>query len=687
MPADTNVPGDSNISGINTPGIEYPSGKFTRKAVKDAAQAYAIAKAFENANRERDAKNAEIAKKYNGENPFSTAKMRASGQGSRANFSTRFMSAVVDRKIPEFVNVIESSQSLTNSELPKHWADGYEKAQRFRKRITDTIRSWPQWRDYLYRVAAENTLYGYQCSACTDSYNWRPEIFTQSNFYVPDDMYQFADACQVLVLKKPFMISEAIEKIADAQAADLAGWNLENMVEAINNARPKNRATSTTQSQRREWVDLNREGTIFESFQTGTKFIQTYDCYFQEANGTITQYMVNMLDGKELYKQESRYKKMADVAAFTTLQVGNGKLHGSNGLGKLLFNIAVAAERSMCMFTDAANMSSYKILRFKGTDAAKANQVKITVAQPFVVLVTDAEILDKIDLAPDPTLFISLYSQLVALAETISASVLPGSTNPLQADEKATATQVSIDAQRENEVKASQLARFAYMFSNTIAMMQRRLCDIETIDDEAKSMQKAMLTEDGLTAEEIQILAKAPVAKSLSDIEAMTKQNLEWLIAKYGLTDFIDKNRVAEKDIRANVGDELADAVLMRPETIETSEIENIQKQIQENATMITSQQEVPVSPRDNHVIHRQVIKQDLLKLAEVLPVSPDPKLLNAVSLGLVHYGAHIDAELAQGAKPEQLAEDIQWMQQTKEMIVKLGKAANDLIQGMPAES
>lgn len=663
----------------NNPDIDIETGRIRQRAVKNAKQAFSIAKNLERANRKRDAKNADICKKYNGDQPFNAAKLKAAGQDWRNNANTEFMASIVDRKVPEFVNMIESARVLTNAALPVGHPDGAIKSDKFRRRFTDYVRSWEDWRDFLTQTAAENLLYGYACPACTDPYDWRPELFTQSNFYVPENSAQSAKKLQTLILRKDFTIDEAIRKLADSDSFSLAGWNIVNWVKEINNAMPKNKAWTIDESNWREFVDQIRDGTLYESLNTSNKVIQTFDCYFKEASGRVTQYIVSYKDGKELFKQEDRYKGMQDVCTLVSLQAGNLKLHGSKGAGRKVFNIHVSAEKNRNMFLDAVNLSTNKIIVIKTQDFAKANKIKLTVASPFAIVVTDGEILENADFKPDIEVFGAAESLLTHLAEVIVGAVLPGVAG-IEDNPKETATKSTIDAQRENEIKVGVLARWAYQFSRVIGMMQKRICIIDTTDEEAQKFQEELMKKDGLTAEEIQMLAECPPAKNLSDIAAIQTQALQEFLLKYGGTPFIDMNKVVERDANQILGPELAEEILLTPDTQQANEVEQIRQQTIECATMLATQQPVAVSTRDNHELHRAELKRQLMILASVLPQNPDPLLAHAVELGFTHMQEHIDMQLQQGAKPSDVAEDSLWLRDAVKTFTMAQKAVKEAL-------
>lgn len=671
-------PSSATDGGINTPDIDPKTGKIQQVAIADADQAYGIAKAFFDGGKERDRKNGIITSKYNGDSPWVQTKLDNAGQGWRNNVCTGFLSSIVDRKQPEFVQAIEGVSALTNAQLDEKFQNADKKSAYFRQCLTELIRSWEGWRDFLHAASMENLLYGYACVAWTDKYNWRPELFTQGNFQVPDDVAQSSSRCQVLVLRKKYLINEAIKKIADTKSAHLAGWNIPNWVQAINNARPADKAGSIDKNRAREYADLARMGTLFESYRTGSKVIECYEVFGMEANGMITQYLVGAKDGKEYFHQRYRYNSMTDVCTFLSLQVGNQKLLGSKGLGRMLLNLSIAAERARNLALDCCTLSQNLIIRVAAKDYNKIKNLQMSVVSPFTIVAIDGEFIEmKIEF--DQEMFAALDNKLVYLAETVAGAVLPGSMNPDSGTDEKTATQSALDAQREQNTKAGVMARWAYQVSNMVSCIQRKATDPGTTDLQAKAFQKK-LKQYGFTADEILAIGREPAARSLQDLEVVRKAQIQAISMKYGATPFVNQSKLVEMDIESMSSPQIKNEIFLQPEQLEANEIEAVQKQILEDAAMLEGQS-VPVSPRDNHPIHRATGKKDLLVLAEVIATAPDPAILKAIDLGFQHFQEHLQKELqVTGQATPEMKADAEWLKDAQAALKKAMQLAKQLM-------
>jgi hypothetical protein len=667
--------GGSDV-GINTPDINK-EGKPQRYAFKDAAQAFSICTSLEVANRETDKVNSEIGSRYNGAAPFKRAKLKAAGQSHRYNIHTGYLCSIIDRKVLDFPSVIENARSLTNASLPRNHPDGAKKADIYRAALTRVVRSWPEWRDFLQRCAAEDVLYGYGCAACTDRFDWRPEVFVQGQFYVPDGTLQYSKKCQCIAFRKPFLLAEAVEKILNIEDASLAGWNVENMVKAINNASPDRPQTTGNFANTRAWEDAVREQTICSSYTNGAKIVNTWDFYAQEIDGTVSQAMVEAKSGDELFMQRNRYQSMEDVCQFFSLQVGNGKLKGSKGLGRLLVNLAIAAEKSRNLFFDTVAMSQNLIFKCTPAELAKLQQtgIPLTISNPFAIIGIEGELL-QVQVQANPELFMSLNNVLNGFGEVLAGTVLPGNVYGDDSSDE-TATKTTVDAQRENQVRAGVLARWAFQVSKIISMMQRRLGDPETIDEVAKEFQ-ADLLQAGLTPEEIVLLSNSPAARDLSDIAAIQAQQIAAVSMKYGNSPFIDQKKLVKRDVEQMTSPELADELLLDDQETAVITVEQSRLQLMELGTMIDGVPEIPVSPRDDDAVHMDTIEENWLKIAPVLQSAPEPQLIKATRASINHYSQHIEAAKMKGMDPQMLGQRMAMLKDADSSLKALEKQLSE---------
>lgn len=709
--------------GINNPKFDS-EGNIINRAVSSASQAYAACTGIINARRTGAKVDAKVEFYYNGGAPMQQSRLVAARQNWRHNIGTGFLSSIIDRRVPSFVTAIESAAHLTMAKLGSGFTDAPKKTAVFRKGFTDLVRSWSGWRDLITITALENLLYGSCMVANTDPMEWRPKVYRRDRGYVPDGTLQDPKNCQALILLEDWTPSEALKKIIDRAEAEGVGWNIENTISCVRDAQPKNPNKTNSaagEAYGRDYQDLIRETTATSNYESGAKVLDQYQAFFQEADETITQYILRRSDGKEVFCGLNRFESMDDIVQLFTLEPGSGKYYGSKGIGRMILNLHIAAEKARNTLLDMFTVGSLKMIKVAPKDFAKLSRLQFQVATPFAFIGVEGEEMQGPSILNEEFLqaFMSLDGSLVSMAEQIAGAVLPG--KGMEGGEKPTATQVEYDAEREAQVRMGTTARWAYQVSRVVSCMQRRVCceanikeaqrifnktqsipfrvkaslfavmnrlglnmQIENpqiergFDEEAIDFLLSMLQE-GLSGPELYYLGRQPAAKSLVDVQLQLEQQISQFAAKYGATGLLDMDKVMRMEGDATLGKDVMNDIMRKPEQEQTNESEGIRQQQAEIASLMTGSDSVPVSPRDLDLIHMQVVEDRFKQAMQALVTVPSPDGITLAQKAAAHHSAHLEQAKAKKMTPDELqphalAQQIM-QQQIKQATTTLQKA------------
>lgn len=662
MPDDIPVTDSADTTGtISSPGVSA-GGKIKRRAIRDAKQARAIITSLENASRERNQKNARIMAKYNAEKPFSQKSLEQDGLGWKSNFTTMPLPMLVDKVSPRFVKAEESIKYLVNSALPDNVPGNPAKTEAFRREITSTVRARPGWKDLIAEIAQENCLFGFTSVAWTDEFHWFPQHFRQDEFYVPSGTKHQSSSAQIVILREVFLIHELFALIEDNEAASTAGWKIENTVLAVNSAMPENR-----RSQHYDWgriqEDLIRESTVGASLETGALTVTVWHLFAQEVTGKISHMIVvdqaqgapgypRASDASEktvLFDREDQFDSMDQCVGFYSFQQANGKLQGSKGIGRQVYSLAAMVDRARNEIVDRLNLSGKIIIQ---CDEKAGRRFKASIVGPALLIGHGYEVNSmKIDGATEP--FIAMDQFLTSLLDQMAGSTTPKAFE----GERVTKAAVDLFAAREEEGRDNILSRFLGQFAAMMRTVQKRLCDPDTADDDAKKMQERLLKV--MSREELTELSKQPVAETISDYTGVERQQIV-LIAQEGRGNPLYNQRELERrKLSAQISDEFADSVLL-PDEDPTELAEQTRLQMLELLILAQQASQVPISPRDNHLVHLQTLLPALESTATTA-ADPDPAAaghgVEVMHAMLDHANQHFEAAESQGVPKSELAE------------------------------
>lgn len=647
-------------SVIQSPKID-DSGKPTQRSIKDAAMARDIVKTVVMAGRNRSIVNSRILAKYNAERPYDAYKLEAEGLGWRSNFTTKPLPSMIEKVAPRFTEAVNGLKYLTNSSLSNKWQNSVEKTEHFRKTITKTIRAHKGWKTLLEDIAFDNAIFGHTIVSRLDEFTWFPKHFKQEESFVADGTKADPRWAQIVVLKEVYLPHELFALIQEKDAAEVAGWNLENTREAINKASPiQIRDRLNVGGTLETWYqNAIRELTIGASYMAGASVVVVYTLLAREVTGKVSHYRLAGPEMLEIFSRDDKFESMEDSVSFFSFQKGNGTLHGSKGVGRDIYEMAGMVDRTRNEVVDRLIMSGKTM--FQG-DIKRIHTFKMSVIGSTIIVPNGWQVLEqKMDGNVEPFLKLDAYfSQLV--------DQLVGAVSPPTAEGEAFRSPAAWNllAQRQEEGRDVRITRFLEQFTNLVGLMQKYICDPDTVEDDAKAAQKELL--DLMSQDEIDELAAQPVAGTVRDLTPVERQAIAMLAASKKGNPLYNQRQLEVEELNAGPGAEFAERVLL-PDQDPTEEAEQHRLQ-QLEIILLSGGQPVPVSPRDNHVIHLSVLMPTAEQMAQhILEGKFSSDTMEAFG---AHINEHFNRALQQGVKKEQLAEIAEFVKKLGPALAKL---------------
>lgn len=664
--AGTNDEQAPTASGINSPMLSK-AGKPKQRAITDVTQMFNIIGNLQQARRSQNEKNGRIQGKLNAERPYDDDTLRSEGLGYKSNFSTKPLSTTVDKVSARLTKSVQAARYLTSAELPDSIPDANKKTELFRQEITNCIRRWPGWYDFISEVAAEDSTFGWTTIAWLDTESWKPVHFRQDRAYLPDGTKHSVDSVQFAAFLQYVMPHELANLIRgengsaeDLKLAEDAGWDIPNTIESINNAKPPSipAAQSAPYTDFRRYEDALRESSVTLSLVDGAKQVMLWHVFATEIDGKISHYMGDGNSKKLLFEKLDRFDKIEDCLALISYQQGNGLLMGSKGIGREIYELSNIVDRSRNEVVDRLQMSGKIIVT--GPEN-KINRFKLTVLGN-VCIIPEGFTINQNKIESSVQDFIALDQLLTQLLDQIAGGVTPRTFER----ERVTSTEVNLYAAREEEKRDDIDTRFVTKLGAVISTIQRRIVK-DTSDPDSKRVREKLL--NYMSEEEMNDLASQPALRTVEDYTMSDTQKLVAFAEQKRQDPLYNQTKLQRYSAAALISAEFADDVLL-PENDPTVPSEQSRQQLLEN-TLLAQGGEVPVSPRDNHPIHRAVLKQTLGPIAQAAGQG-DPQALAVAEAFLKHWSAHLEASMAAGEDKAALAPEIKEIQAVAQQLGEL---------------
>jgi hypothetical protein len=654
VPRDPTLASNESYNGPASPQLKPGSSKHL-PAFSNIGQVAALVKSLKHENREREIKNSRILAKYDAERPYRPEELSADGLSWKVNFSTKPLATLIDKVVPRFTTAVRSMRYLTASQLPDRFPNASDKTEEFRKEITATCRSHEGWDELLSEISLEDVLFGYCGVAWLDRFTWFPKLYQQESFLVPEGTRHTSKSAPVACFKQTYLLHELFELIADDKAATDAGWDVNEVIVSINSAVPSSMRSGFSEPYR-IYADLKRESSILTTF-TGSKAVEAWHTFVTEIDGHITHIIHDATSEKQLFRKDKQFQRMSDCASFYSFQHGNGKIHGSKGIGRELYAMAGVLDRARNEVVDRLQLSGKLVLQCDEKDIKRFRMSVVGNA----ILIAQGYKIDSQKIDGNIDSFFKLDQFLTDLLDTIA-----GSTSPKVFEgERVTKAAVELYASREEERRDAIIERFLTQFARMMSTIQRRLCNPDASDDDAKEMQSRLLKV--MTPEELSYLANQPAVETVSDYTEAERQQMV-MVAQEGRGNPLYNQRELEKrKLTAQVDAEFADAVLLPDE--DPTELAEQTRLQQMECQLLQAGQPVPVSPRDNDKIHVDILRKLISAVTANgnLPPEEEPILENLAG----HVQAHMQSAEKKGLMA-QMSDEKQWFAGLQNTIEKL---------------
>jgi hypothetical protein len=661
------------------------------------AQAHSLFKDFLKDNRDRNNKNAAITRKRDGEQPYSPKKLKAAGQSWRNNRPTGFMSAMLRRLHPPYKQMLDQLPLLTYADFPAKNLGTDKERDAFRKGVTDMIRGWTGWSDFLDQIIAEDIDFGYAAVSWASEFDWKAKLHRSDEAFFYVGCPQEAGDVEVWGLKQNFRVHEVMEIIELGDKAKDAGWHRENLIKKLNSA-PKEFDNRASEENARQMEDLARENNYAASYSSAVKVVKTGHIFALDKTGkSVDHYIFDRDDGTPLYFMAGRYSKMSHVLQLFAAEIGDRTLHSSRGAGRVLYNTHVSIEQARNLIQDALHLSGLILIKKSGKQNAGSTETNaLTVQHPFAILGDGYEPIEGVKFEVNAEAFFALDRHASAQAEILVGAFMPGQVS-MDSKGARTASEINYMASIDAQIKAGSLARFADQAFAMISEMQRRACHPETVlaakqvheqmlksgkmpvydeklfQDLAKAQavqdfffvdcpsyldQDAIkmavkLFEEGLTVVQIIMLANSSSRSTVEDAIASQSGLLEGIVARYAADPLVDTTELKRRDIASKLGADAAER-LLNVDLNPLSQLKQGRGQLMELATLLTGN-DVPVDPTDDDLTHLQVVSDRIAPMIANPDISPLTSSQQFLSKAAAHADQHIQSALKKGIKPPAL--------------------------------
>lgn len=663
--ADIEKPSGESLDPTGNATIVTPELEVVNRSISSVSQAYAVCDQMIEDFKKGISVAKRITAKINGERPYDQSKLKQAAKDWKANVSTGFLSSECGKVIPRFYMPVKTAKYLTAAELPPGHAEGAAKANFFRQVITDAVRSWPKYNFFLRGLAREVAVYGFAFCWFPDEYDWRPSLLRMDKGFVPQGT-EVLEEPQFFLARYDYKPYEILQLLKDNIEAGRDEWKKDAVVSALKGAQQP--ATETSRSDARTYEDLIRQANWGYSYSKGIKVVRTWHLFAKESTGWVSHYVL-LIDGSKdseyptdltearlLYEKLDKFQNMKEVVQPIVFDYGDGTIHGSWGVGQILYDLSVQVEKVRNDSIDNIRLTNK--VKIQVPEAKNSTDVKQLVNDQFVVVSGGTFAGNTAGITSDAEGYEVLDQKLTNLAQQKIGSFVPPI--PLQPSD-IKAAQVNAAMMKERELQEALLENWLIQFAEVMRTICRRLTNTESPDPIAQAVLGRLLTR--LTAEEIMVLADQFPVKSVMDFTEYKAQQRGMFAANVKDNPMFNQRAVA-RFMAEGAGDEQFVQAIMEQDGDQSQMVAAQRAQILESTTLETGRN-VPVLQSDNDWGHMQTLKPEI----QAALTSGNPNL-PAVVAKLEHYAGHWNQGVAKKTLPkDQINSEKQWIAEAEKAI------------------
>lgn len=676
-------------SAINAPDLDGDVLDTEARSISNVAQAAGICSDSEAKNRARAQRAFIVQQVADGAAPYSFAARLQTAKSWMNNFSTNWLAGLNQPLRMRLQNAVVTADVLTYSQLPDTVDDWSEKTDLLQMGQSNVLRNWDNFSDFLSAVSGDTALQGYCYAVFLDPWTPFPTFFKLEDARVPERSKMNPSELQWFCADWDYPVQDFIALFKDEEAAEAAGYNVENCNEAANKATVDQESNQANINKPRRFAEMITEGAIGVGYGGGgQRIVKCWLFWSVEYDGKVTIWLIDRDTKKLLRLAVKEFPSMGDVLQIFSFEGGNSCIHSSKGIGRVLINQALAIEKNRCRMFDSMGLASFLILQ---ADVAARNRLDISINAPFVLIDSNAKV--------QPQTFQSGWEGYIAIDRFLTSAAQQAAgvwindiINPATSQGDKTATEAKIENARGQESAVMFISRFMDKWHGLCGVSQRRAWSDDNLqtalgifrkilDDPSKDRQALYQNHVNVdagtlreivgvfkkwpggvdpdnkdataaTLDEIAVWRDSPAAIRAHVLDNRYDQGIQQIYAEQGkgANPGIDQVELLKLRTQQVAGEQYAKRILI-PTPSQTVTAEAARAQEIENATMSILQQAVPVSPRDNWQVHGQVV----ITALQQLTANPPPTALKYTELLADHLGQHLQQAMTGGQAGNEL--------------------------------
>lgn len=418
-------PVSSVTAALSDLGSLDEKGKPVKSRIKDVKSALGIYQSLRKADENSSANRARVDAMFDGANPYSSAKLKASGQGLKTNLNFGEAGRLLDVALSAYVDLYSSLEKLVEVRGTQGEPSEVSPLEDIvAEEMTHLLRSWPEFHSNYLRLCTTFIKHGVGVAYFDTPEDWKFKVGGFSDMLIPRQTPASENMIDIAISRRDYHLHELYAYIKNEKAAERVGWDVDEVKRVIKENVKVDSSSSRYGNMDDSWEEIQKELKNNDTY-TGIRnpSVSVLHFWVREMDGSVSHLTCAEKSPKQfLYKKISRYEKPEQAYVMFTYGVGsNGTYHSIRGLGHRIFNHVQTSNRLRCQMIDGAMLGSAVMIQPESQRAM--DELGFTYYGAYAVLSPNVNIIEKavpnLSTAVQPALQ-DISQQLAMNTDTVS---------------------------------------------------------------------------------------------------------------------------------------------------------------------------------------------------------------------------------------------------------------------------
>jgi len=575
-----------------------------------------------------------------GNPPYNEQQLRELGQADRVNVNWGHAESKVEAAVIPYFDILTSVGHYAT--VKTQYGKDMGKREEWSRIITEEFhkllaKTNPGFLAQHQICHKQLVIHGQAAMYWPDGTDFRAKAIEPWAMVVPKGAGVSQDDWEFCYVLDEMYCEELYRYIADKEAAERGGWNVDQCQQAIMDARVDE------QDQRRpwEWYEKELKNNALYYSLAKSKVIKVAHMFVKEYDGRISHYIFDRLNSTEfLCEVPSRYKKFSNAFTIFLNGVGNGYYHGVRGLGQKVYKWAEAMNRVNNALMEGVIVGS--AVMFQPNSAADAEKLKTIQIGPYRILPPGLN-LTQVNVGSNLSSAMQVAAMFQGQESDEIGSFLPSIAG---GSRKKGNKEIEMEIGEKSRLTNTRAEIYLQALDIHYAEVYRRASNPNIVEEdhggvEAINFQNACI-ERGVPAAALIDIDSVKATRSIGQGSSAARLQAMELIGQY-LPQLPESNRkrVINANIAAIAGQTGVDTFGI-PEEVKVEGNDMSIASLENNAFMSGGQ--VLIDPDQNHFIHLTVHLQDAgAKVQMIQAQQIDPRQVAAYLQGsIAHILTHL---------------------------------------------